>query len=265
MKIETDKLCKQFTRHVNDVNDRNGRKNSHKEDFFAVDHVSMHADSGEILGVLGPNGAGKTTLLRMLGTLMHPSEGSVYIRDDEGNTVTDPVVLKKNIGYLSGNTKLYNRFSIREMLSMLAEIYGMDKDATDKRIEEIIDILSMKDFADNRIGALSTGQTQRANIARCLIHSPKVYIFDEPTLGLDLLSSEAIVNFMKSEREHGRTVLYSTHYMEEAQYLCDRINMLYKGRIIADGTPEELMKQTGTSNLRETFRALINRTEGGNE
>ena len=248
MKIETDKICKQFTRHVNEVNDKGGRKKSHKEDFYAVDHVSMHADSGEILGVLGPNGAGKTTLLRMLGTIMYPSEGSVFIRDDEGQIVKDPVMLKKNIGYLSGNTKLYNRFSVREMLFMLAEIYGMDKEAS-----------------DNRIGALSTGQTQRANIARCLIHSPKVYIFDEPTLGLDLLSSEAIINFMKTEREQGRTVLYSTHYMEEAQYLCDRINMLYQGRIIAEGTPGELMERTGTTNLRETFRALIKETEAEHE
>ena len=163
------------------------------------------------------------------------------------------------------NTKLYNRFSVREMLFMLAEIYGMDKDASEKRIEEIIGILSMEKFADNRIGALSTGQTQRANIARCLIHSPKVYIFDEPTLGLDLLSSEAIINFMKTEREQGRTVLYSTHYMEEAQYLCDRINMLYQGRIIAEGTPGELMERTGTTNLRETFRALIKETEAEHE
>ena len=265
MKIETDKICKQCTRHVNEVNDKGGRKKSHKEDFYAVDHVSMHADSGEILGVLGPNGAGKTTLLRMLGTIMHPSEGSVFIRDDEGQIVKDPVILKKNIGYLSGNTKLYNRFSVREMLFMLAEIYGMDKEASEKRIEEIIGILSMEKFADNRIGALSTGQTQRANIARCLIHSPKVYIFDEPTLGLDLLSSEAIINFMKTEREQGRTVLYSTHYMEEAQYLCDRINMLYQGRIIAEGTPGELMERTGTTNLRETFRALIKETEAEHE
>ena len=115
----------------------------------------------------------------------------------------------------------------------------------------------MKSFGDNRIEKLSTGQTQRASIARCLIHQPDIYIFDEPTLGLDLLSSEAIVQFMKQEKERGKTVIYSTHYMEEAQYLCDRILMIHKGKIIASGTAKELMEQTGTNNLRDVFFALI--------
>ena len=119
----------------------------------------------------------------------------------------------------------------------------------------------MKSFGDNRIEKLSTGQTQRASIARCLIHKPDIYIFDEPTLGLDLLSSEAIVQFMKQEKERGKTVIYSTHYMEEAQYLCDRILMIHKGKIIASGTAEELMKQTGTNNLRDVFFSLIREEE----
>jgi sodium transport system ATP-binding protein len=117
-------------------------------------------------------------------------------------------------------------------MQTIGEIYGMEAEQRDKRIEDIIEVLDMGGFVDNRIERLSTGQTQRANIARCLIHSPGIYIFDEPTLGLDILSSEAIVNFMKKERDAGRTVLYSTHYMEEAQYLCDRVIMLYKGRMI---------------------------------
>ena len=135
----------------------------------------------------------------------------------------------------------------------------MDESSRDARIDQIVEVLNMQEFVDNRIERLSTGQTQRANIARCLVHSPGIYIFDEPTLGLDILSSESIVNFMKSEKEAGRTVLYSTHYMEEAQYLCDRVIMMYKGRIIANASPAELMEQTDTDNLRETFRAIINK------
>jgi len=151
--------------------------------------------------------------------------------------------------------------SARELLMMFGNLYGMEKTDCIKRSEEIIAMLSMEAFADNRIEKLSTGQTQRANIARCIIHNPDIYIFDEPTLGLDILSSESILTFMKQEKERGKTVLYSTHYMEEAQYLCDRITMLHKGCVVAQGTPEELMKKTQTNNLRDTFRAIV-LTEG---
>ncbi len=253
MKIEARQLCKRFTRLVNDKD-----KKSRKEEFFAVDHVDIDAREGEILGVLGPNGAGKTTLLRMLGNLLEPGSGYVHIIDGEGERITDPIKIKSCIGYLSGNTRLYGRLSARELMHTIGEIYGMDEESRKARIDTIIDVLNMKDFVDNRIERLSTGQTQRANIARCLVHSPGIYIFDEPTLGLDILSSEAIVEFMKSEKENGRTVLYSTHYMEEAQYLCDRVLMMYRGRIIADASPAELMEQTGTDNLRDTFRAFMN-------
>ena len=141
----------------------------------------------------------------------------------------------------------------------------MSREETEKRIAFIEEVLEMQNFIDNRIEKLSTGQTQRANIARCLIHSPEIYIFDEPTLGLDVISSDAIVNFMKKEKEAGKTVLYSTHYMEEAQYLCDHIFMIYKGKRIAYGTPAELMEATGTDNLRDTFKALIAKEGGSDE
>ena len=236
-----------------------------KEEFYAVDDVSFEAKAGEILGILGPNGAGKTTLLRMLASLMTPNEGKVEIYDLNGTLIEDKVEKKKHIGYLSGNTKLYNRFSTRETLKILADIYGIEPEEAEKRIKYIEEVLEMQSFIDNRIEKLSTGQTQRANIARCLIHTPEIYIFDEPTLGLDVISSDAIVNFMKKEKENGKTVLYSTHYMEEAQYLCDNIFMIYKGKRIAYGTPEELMNETGTDNLRDTFKELIKKEGGSDE
>ena len=224
--------------------------------FTAVDRLDLKIHKGEIFGLLGPNGAGKTTLLRMLGTLMEPTEGRVILTDEAGNQMTDPVQIKQNIGYLSGNTKLYHRLSTREMLRMLGEIYEMPKEAVEKRIEEIVQVLDMGAFIDNRIEKLSTGQTQRASIARCLIHSPAIYIFDEPTLGLDILSADAIVTFMKQQKEAGKTVLYSTHYLEEAQFLCDRIIMIDKGKIMIEGSPAELMEQTQTRTLREAFGRL---------
>ncbi len=251
--IEGKELCKQFIR--NEANTSKRKKT--KEEFFAVDHISMEVKAGEIVGVLGPNGAGKTTLLRMLGGLMEPFSGQVILRDKAGVPIENTVEKKKRIGYLSGNTKLYQRLSTREMLQMLGNVYGLGKEEIERRIEKIFDVLDMKEFGENRIGKLSTGQMQRASISRCLLHEPDLYIFDEPTLGLDILSSEAIVNFMKQEKERGKAVIYSTHYMEEAQYLCDRIYMIYKGKIMAQGTPQELMGQTNTTNLREVFFALM--------
>lgn len=249
--IKAENLCKVFEKNV-----KSGKKNT-KQDFLAVDHISLEAKEGEIVGILGPNGAGKTTLLRMLGTIMTPTEGTIVILDAKGAVISNDIELKRNIGYLSGNTKLYPRFSVREYLGFLGKIHGMTKEECDSRIDEIIEILSMQDFCDNRMEKLSTGQTQRASIARCLLHDPAIYIFDEPTLGLDVLSADAIIHFMKKQKERGKTVLYSTHYLEEAQFLCDRIYLINHGQIVSYGSPEELMQQTATSDLREAFHAMI--------
>lgn len=234
---------------------KNEKKNK-KSEINAVDGISLTVGDGEIVGILGPNGAGKTTLLRMMSKLMKPTDGTVSIWIGE-KEISEDVEVKRNIGYLSNNTKLYGRLSARELLQMLGVLYGMSESDTKERIEKISEILSMDAFLDNRIERLSTGQTQRASIARCLVHDPQVYIFDEPTLGLDIISSAAIIDFMKGERERGKTVLYSTHYMEEAEYLCDRIVMIHRGKIIREGTPAALKTQTGKENLRDVFAELI--------
>ena len=246
--ITADHLIKTFT--------RNGKRNK-KREINAVDNISLQVDAGEIVGILGPNGAGKTTLLRMMSKLMKPTSGTVSIRIGQ-TEISDAVEVKRHIGYLSNNTKLYGRLSARELLQMLGVLYGLSESDTAKRIVKISEILSMDSFLDNRIEKLSTGQTQRASIARCLVHDPKVYIFDEPTLGLDIISSASIIDFMKRERERGKTVLYSTHYMEEAEYLCDRIVMIHQGRIIREGTPGDLKAQMGKESLRDVFAELIN-------
>ncbi len=247
MELLAENLVKTFVK-----NEKNGKKIS----FNAVNDISLSVKKGEIVGILGPNGAGKTTLLRMLGNLMKPTSGKVFLSD--GNRVLeDEIEIKREIGYLSGNTKLYGRLSTRELLKILGNIYGIDDVHLELKIKEISEVLNMGSFINNRIEKLSTGQTQRASISRCLIHDPKIYIFDEPTLGLDILSSSAIIDFMKREKERGKTVLYSTHYMEEAEYLCDRIVVINMGRIIGSGTLDELKASTGSENLREVFRALL--------
>lgn len=248
--IQATNLCKQFERNI-----KEGRK-SHKVEFMAVDHVSLYAKEGEIVGILGPNGAGKTTLLRMLGMLMTPTEGELKLTDKSGDEIQDTTKKKAEIGYLSNNTKLYQRFSIREYLSFLGDLYGYDKADTKESIKHIFELLDMNSFGDNRIEKLSTGQTQRASIARCLMADPQLYILDEPTLGLDILSADAIIQFMKSQKEKGKTVLYSTHYLEEAEVLCDRIYMICDGKIVAHGTPDEIKQQNAAATLREAFHKV---------
>lgn len=246
-----DNLIKTFEK-----NEKRGKK----VEFNAVDGISITINEGEIVGVLGANGAGKTTLLRMLGGLMKPTSGTVSFYDGD-KQITDECSMKAKIGYLSGNTKLYGRLSPKELLTMIGNIHNMDTSKINERISEISNILNMDSFIDNRIEKLSTGQTQRASIARCLIHDPQIYIFDEPTLGLDILSSSAIIEFMKKEREKGKGVVYSTHYMEEAEYLCDRIIMVHKGKIIGQGTLDELTANMEAKSLREVFGKLIENEE----
>ena len=233
-------------------------KKKNKIEFTANNNISFEINDGEILGILGPNGAGKTTLLRILSGIMEPTNGSVII--DGLNYKKNEIEIKRNIACLSGNTKIYNTLTSYELLKMCADIYDVKKDTIDSRINEISNILKMDGFLYNRIEKLSTGQVQRVNIARCLIHDPKYYVFDEATSGLDIMTSQIILDFIKSEKKRGKTIIYSTHYMEEAENICDRIIMINKGQIINVGTPDEIKKMTNTTNLRDAFMSLIGGT-----
>ncbi len=242
---------------VNDLKKKFVRHNSKKEkiEFYADNGISFEAKEGEIVGILGPNGAGKTTLLRMIAGILEPTSGSI---DFDGlNYSKNEISIKKNIAYLSGNTKIYNSLSAYELLKMCGELYQVSSDEIEERIKEISDVLNMNDFLYNRIEKLSTGQTQRVNIARCLIHNPKYYILDEATSGLDIISGQIILDFIKKEKQKGKTILYSTHYMEEAENICDKVIMVNKGIVIKEGTPDEIKKDTKTTNLRDAFFALI--------
>ena len=229
-------------------------------EFFFFFYISIKAEDGKIIGILGPNGAGKTTLLRIIAGIMEPTEGKVNY--DKLNFKDNEIEIKSNLAYLSGNTKIYDYISAYELLKMCLEYYDYPKNKIDTRIKEIAKSLNLENFLYNRISNLSTGQTQRVNIARCLVHNPKYYILDEATSGLDIMSSEIILNFIKNEKSMGKTILYSTHYMEEAENICDEVIMINKGRIIKSGTPESIKKDTNTTNLRDSFFALIG---GSNE
>ena len=226
-----------------------------KVSFYADDDISFEVHDGEILGLLGPNGAGKTTLLRMLAGIMRPTSGEIVIGDMTYDR--DAIALKKNISFLSGNTKLYKDISPVELLKMCAGYYGMDKDIIDKRISEVGKRFDMESFKNQRIGNLSTGQVQRVGVARCVLHDPHYYILDEATSGLDIISSQVILDFIKEEKDKNKCIIYSTHYMEEAENICDRVVLIDKGKIIAIGTPKEIEEQTKTTNIRDAFFQLI--------
>ena len=232
--------------------------NRKKEEIYANNGISFKAKDGEIIGILGPNGAGKTTLLRMIAGILEPTSGAISF--GKLNYLHNEIEIKKNIAYLSGNTKLYNTLSPYELLKMCGNIYGVEEDKLVNRIKEISNKLNMDNFLYNRIEKLSTGQTQRVNIARCLVHDPKYYILDEATNGLDIISSQIILDFIKEEKKRGKIILYSTHYMEEAENICDYVIMINKGKVIKEGIPNEIKKSTKTTNLRDAFFTLIGGT-----
>lgn len=249
--IKVDKVFKKFTKHVDK------RK---KVSFYADKDISFEVKEGEILGILGPNGAGKTTLLRMIAGIMKQSSGNIEI--DELNYKDNEIEIKKRIAFLTGNTKLYKDISAYELLIMTGQYYEINRSIVEARINELTNKFDMISFIHQRIENLSTGHTQKVAISRCLIHDPKYYILDEPTSGLDIISSKAILDMIKEEKKNNKCILYSTHYMEEAENICDRVILLNKGAIIECGTPDEIKKRTGTDNLRDAFFAL---TEGNNE
>ncbi len=228
---------------------------------YAVAGLSFHVGVGEIYGLLGPNGAGKTTTLRILAGLMKPTAGRVAINGCD--VAEQPQNVKRSIGYLTANTGLYQRLSPRELLPYFAELNGLDAEFTARRSAELIDWLGMADFADIRCGALSTGQKQRTNIARALIADPPILILDEPTLGLDVLTNRVILEFIRHQRRAGKTIVLSTHYLDEAETLCDRIGLLHEGRLIAEGDLAALRRQAGHNRLTEIFLELTGQQAAG--
>jgi len=220
-----------------------------------VDHISFEVRDGEIFGLLGPNGAGKTTTLRMLATLLKPTSGRAMVGGHE--VTAEPAAVRRMIGFLSGDMGLYHRLTPREILRVFGRLNGMDDERMRARIEEVVDMLQMRDFAGTKVDQLSTGMRQRAALARTLLHDPPVLILDEPTSGLDVPTARVIEEFILQARRLGKCILYSTHVMEEAEFLCDRIAVINDGRIRITGTMSELKAATGHERLREIFLDLL--------
>jgi sodium transport system ATP-binding protein len=225
----------------------------------AVDNISFHCEYGEIVGLLGPNGAGKTTTLRTLATVLAPTSGRASVAGFD--VLKDPLEVRKNLGFLTGGTGLYARLTPREILRFFGRLHEMTQDNIRNRTQTLIDIFDMVSFQNSQCDKLSTGQKQRVNLARTLLHDPAVIILDEPTAGLDIISSKTILDFIRAAKQDGKCILFSTHYMTEAEILCDRIAIIHNGKILDCDTLQALKLKTGKQTLVDVFFSLIERYE----
>lgn len=222
----------------------------------AVSKISFTVSPGEIVGLLGENGAGKTTTMRMVSTLLKPTDGTVVVNNFDINKEPDKV--RKEIGILfGGDVGLYDRLTARENMSYFANLYGFSKEEADKRINELADELDMREYIDKRVGKFSRGMKQKVSIARAIVHSPSVMLFDEPTTGLDVRATRIIHNFIKKCKRENKTILFSSHSMREVEKLCDRVVIINKGQLVEEGTIAELKKKYNNDDLEEVFVDLI--------
>jgi sodium transport system ATP-binding protein len=224
-------------------------------EIVAVDNLSFSVQAGEVYGLLGPNGAGKTTTLRMLLGMLRPSAGSATI---EGfSSLLHPQEVKRRVGLVSASAGLYPHLSVREMLMFFADLYAVPPALAVTELKRISRLLGLEELLDRRCATLSTGQKQRVNLARALIHRPPVLLLDEPTLGLDVLGSQIVAEFVQHLRAEGKAVILTTHRLDEAERLCDRFGLLHRGRLVCTGTLAELQAVTGRTSLVEMFIDLV--------
>lgn len=223
--------------------------------FVAVDDVSFEAHAGQIFGLLGPNGAGKTTTLRILSTVLRPTGGVARINGHD--VVTQAAQVRRQIGFISANTGVYDRMSAYEMVSYFGRLYGLSGEQLDERMELVFEMLQMNDIRDLLGAKMSTGMKQKVSIARALVHDPPVLIFDEATVGLDVLVARSLIRTVAELRDHGKCIIYSTHIMREAEKLCDAIAIVHRGRVLARGSLEELKQEHSEDDLEELFFSLI--------
>ena len=226
----------------------------------AVDGVSFTARDGQITGLLGPNGAGKTTTMRMLYTLMTPDRGEVKV--DGIDTARDPVAVRRALGVLPDARGVYKRLTARENIAYFGELHGLSSKQIAERTKALSDALDMGDILDRQTEGFSQGQRTKTAIARALVHDPRNVILDEPTNGLDVMTTRAMRGFLRQLRDEGRCVIFSSHIMQEVAALCDRIVIIAKGTVVAAGTADELREQAGEDNLEEAFVKVIGSEEG---
>lgn len=225
--------------------------------FVALDQVSFAAAPGQIFGLLGPNGAGKTTALRILSTVLQPTSGSVRINGFDA--VTHPSEVRHSIGFVSNNTAIYDRMSAWEMVEYFGRLYGIERPQLCDRMEKLFEQLRMQDIRDVSGAKMSTGMKQKVSIARAMVHDPPVLIFDEASVGLDVMVARALLDIVAKLRDDGKCIIFSTHIMREVERLCDRVAIMHRGKILAEGTLEELSESYGQEDFEELFFELLTR------
>jgi sodium transport system ATP-binding protein len=222
-------------------------------DVLAVDHVSFQVAKGEVYGLLGANGAGKTTTLRMILGLLQPTSGYADVEGFRSTEAADAVKLR--IGFVSTSAGLYQWLTPRELLLFFADLYNVPPRRAEENVERLAQLFGLGEFIDRRSATLSTGQKQRVNLARSLIHDPPVILLDEPTRGLDVLGSKVIFDYIAAARRVGKAVIVCTHRLDEAERMCDRFGLLHRGRIMHEGTLPQLQDRTGLATLTDMFLA----------
>ncbi len=226
----------------------------------AVSGVSFEAHDGQITGLLGPNGAGKTTTLRMLYTLMRPDQGRIEV--DGVDPAADPVAVRSALGVLPDARGVYKRLTARENIAYFGRLHGIPAARVEERIAALSSALDMGEILERQTEGFSQGQRTKTAIARALVHDPRNVILDEPTNGLDVMTTRAMRDFLRGLRDEGRCVIFSSHIMQEVAALCDRIVIIAKGQVVAEGTADQLREQTGESNLEDAFVKVIGSEEG---
>lgn len=226
-----------------------------KDAFHSVRNVSFSCGSGEVLGLLGPNGAGKTTTLRMLSTALKPDAGSVLLNGVD--VLKQPVKARQQIGFLSADTGLYGKLTAKENIAYFGRLHGMKEQVLTQRIDELFTLLNMHDFANRRADNMSTGMKQKTAIARAVVHSPKVVILDEPTTGLDIMTVQTVLDFIKGLKAAGTPVIFSTHHLDEVSSLCDRVVVIDKGISAFSGAIEQFKALSDNGDLRDAFLSVL--------
>ena len=224
-------------------------------EFTALDRISFDAMPGQILGLLGPNGAGKTTALRILSTVLRATGGTATVNGIEVSA--HPEIVRHQIGFVSTNTAIYDRMTAWEMVQFFGRLYGMDPDHLQIRMETLFDRFQMNEIRNLLGSKMSTGMKQKVSIARAIVHDPPVLIFDEATSGLDILVAREVLKTVEQLRDQGKCIIFSSHIMSEVKRLCDRIAIMHRGKILAQGSIDELIEEYQQDDLEELFYQLI--------
>ncbi len=222
---------------------------------LAVSEVSFSCQPGRVFTLLGPNGAGKTTTLRMLATMLKPTSGTIKVAGFD--TIKEPEKVRSKIGFLTGSTALYERLTANEIIKYYADLHGMDSKKFKERKEELFKLLGIDEFASRRIGKLSSGMKQKVSIARTMIHDPEVVIFDEPTVGLDVITARSIIQLIRKCKEEGKTIIFSTHIMGEVSLLSDDLAIIHRGKLLYNDTYENFLQHKKSKTIEDEFIRVV--------